>query len=253
MKKYGTLVGIALGCAAIFGSFVLEGGSLGALLLLPPMTVVFGGTFATAIVGNGWKRFINGWKLFKIAMYPKEYDGNDLVELLVQYTARARKDGLLSLDNDAENVQYPFLKKLLRLAIDGTDSESIRTIAEGEIARVSERHAMNAALFSKMGGYSPTMGIIGTVMGLIMAMANAGEDPKQLIHNMASAFIATLWGIFNANIIWLPIADRLKICHLEEKQYMEIALEGVLAVQQGEVSAIIRARLMGMLPGQNQE
>jgi chemotaxis protein MotA len=103
-----------------------------------------------------------------------------------------------------------------------------------------------------MGGYAPTMGIIGTVMGLIMTLANAGTDPNLLIKNIASAFIATLWGIFSANILWLPVGDRLKRCHLEEKNMMEISLEGVLTLQSGEIPSIMKARLLGMLPQKDQ-
>jgi chemotaxis protein MotA len=104
-----------------------------------------------------------------------------------------------------------------------------------------------------MGGYAPTMGIIGTVMGLIMTLANAGSDPNLLIKNIATAFIATLWGVFSANIIWLPIGDKLKKCHSEEKIMMEISLEGVLALQNGEIPSVVKARLLSMLPQKVQQ
>jgi chemotaxis protein MotA len=253
MKRYGSFFGLALGFIAIFGSFVLEGGSMRALFLLPPIVIVFGGTFATAIVGSGWDRFIRVGKYARIAAFPPPFDSSDLVEKLVVYSIRARKEGLLSLESEIRAIDQPQLRRWMQLAIDGTDTESIRTIAEVELLHMSERHAANAGLFSKMGGYAPTMGIIGTVMGLIMTLASAGEDPNALIHNMASAFIATLWGIFSANIIWLPVSDRLKLCHLEEKQYLEILLEGVLAIQQGEVSNVLRAKLLSSLPGNRAE
>jgi chemotaxis protein MotA len=117
---------------------------------------------------------------------------------------------------------------------------------------MQERHYSNIHIFTKMGGYAPTMGIIGTVMGLIMTLANAGADPTSLIKNIATAFIATLWGIFSANLLWLPIGDRLKRCHTEEKNMMEIALEGVLTLQSGEIPSIMKARLVGMLPQKEQ-
>ncbi|CUS83938.1 MotA/TolQ/ExbB proton channel family protein [Candidatus Kryptonium thompsonii] len=137
---------------------------------------------------------------------------------------------------------------MLRLAIDGTDPETIREIADIEINYITERHMANATVFQKMGGYAPTMGIIGTVMGLISTLANAGGDPNELIHHIASAFIATLWGVFSANIIWLPIADRLKAIHAEEKVLLEIIVEGVLAIQAGEVPTIIKTKLYSMFP-----
>jgi chemotaxis protein MotA len=104
-----------------------------------------------------------------------------------------------------------------------------------------------------MGGYAPTMGILGTVMGLIMALSHAGADPNSLIKSIATAFIATLWGVFSANLIWLPIADKLKKCHQEEKQMMELSLQGVLALQSGEIPALVKARLISMLPQKDQE
>ncbi|MGE5314685.1 MAG: motility protein A [Acidobacteriota bacterium] len=248
MKQYGAFIGLALGIAAIFGSFLLEGGSVRALFLVPPLVIVFGGTFATAIIGSGWQRFSRIGQFMKIAALPRPFDPMELVEKLVQFSIRARKEGLLSLESEVKLIDQPQLRRWMQLAIDGTDTESIRMIAESELMHMAERHAANAGLFTKMGGYAPTMGIIGTVMGLIMTLASAGEDPNTLIHNMASAFIATLWGIFSANIIWMPVSDRLKLCHLEEKQYLEILLEGVLAIQQGEVSNVLRAKLLSSLP-----
>ncbi|HLP16655.1 MAG TPA: MotA/TolQ/ExbB proton channel family protein [Bacteroidota bacterium] len=253
MRRYGTFIGLVIGIAAIFGSFFFEGGSVRALFLLPPLIVVFGGTFATAIIGSGWERFSGAWVYVKVAVLPRPYDPLELVDRLVQFSIRARKEGLLSLESEVKLIEHPQLRRWMQLAIDGTDTDSIRMIAEGELQHMAQRHSINAGLFSKMGGYAPTMGIIGTVMGLIMTLASAGEDPNALIHNMASAFIATLWGIFSANIIWLPVSDRLKLCHLEEKQYLEILLEGVLAIQQGEVSNILRAKLMSSLPANRAE
>jgi chemotaxis protein MotA len=117
---------------------------------------------------------------------------------------------------------------------------------------MKERHFSNIAIFSKMGGYAPTMGILGTVMALIMTLAASGSDPDILIRNIASAFIATLWGVFSANLLWLPIADKLKRCHLDEKNMMEISLEGVMALLSGEPPSIVRARLISMLPQKEQ-
>jgi chemotaxis protein MotA len=115
-----------------------------------------------------------------------------------------------------------------------------------------ERHYSNIFIFTKMGGYAPTMGILGTVMALIMTLANAGSEPTVLIKNIASAFIATLWGVLSANIFWLPIGDRLKKCHLEEKHMMEISLEGALALQSGEIPSILKARMVSLLPQKDQ-
>ena len=129
----------------------------------------------------------------------------------------------------------------------------LRALAETEVNYVGERHSRAAAIFQKMGGYSPTMGIIGTVMGLIATLASAGEDANILIRHIASAFIATLWGVFMANIVWLPIADKLKHIHDEEYLFMDMIVEGVLSIQAGEVPSVIKAKLNSMLPAAQQE
>jgi chemotaxis protein MotA len=145
------------------------------------------------------------------------------------------------------------MKKILRFTIDGADPVVLRNLAETEIANSEDRHFRGAELFEKMGGYSPTMGIIGTVMGLIATLAAAGGDPNQLIHSIAGAFIATLWGVFMANIVWLPIADKLKSIQAEERLFMELITEGVLAIQDGEIPSVIKAKLNSMLPSKEQD
>ncbi len=255
MKKtieIGTVLGLTFGIISIFGSFLMEGGKIGALIMIPAMTIVFGGTFATAMIGTSFKQFGQIWKFALIAFMPPKHDVEKLIESIVHYSTVARKDGLLSLEKELNEVQHTFLKKMLRFAIDGTDPQTMRAVADAEMGFLNERHDSNAQIFQKMGGYAPTMGIIGTVMGLIVTLANAGGNPNDLIHHIASAFIATLWGIFTANIIWLPLADKLKTIHSEENLVMEVTLEGVLAVQAGEIPAIVRAKLMAMLPSSKQ-
>jgi chemotaxis protein MotA len=252
MKKYGALFGLALGLFSIFGSFFYEGGAFVALFLLPPIIVVFGGTFAVTIIGFGFEKFRNMWSLIELAYNPRHYDVIKIIDIIVEFAMKARKEGLLSIEAELEKVPYFFPRKLLKLAVDGTDPDSMQNIASIEMKAMQDRHYSNVFIFMKMGGYAPTMGILGTVMALIVTLAKAGSDPNVLIHNIASAFIATLWGVFSANIFWLPIADKLKECHLEEKHMMEISLEGVLAIESGEIPSVIRSRLISMLPQREQ-
>ncbi len=240
------------GLIAIFGSFLMEGGNFGALIMIPAITIVIGGTFATAMIGTSFKQFGSIWKFALVAFMPPKQDVKKMIDTIVRFATVARKDGLLVLEKELNNIDHTFLKKMLRFAIDGTDPQTMRAVAETEMGFLNERHASNAQIFQKMGGYAPTMGIIGTVMGLIVTLANAGGNPNDLIHHIASAFIATLWGIFTANIIWLPIADKLKTIHAEENLLMEITLEGVLALQAGEIPAIVAAKLKSMLPSGEQ-
>jgi chemotaxis protein MotA len=248
-----TVIGLSLGFAVIFGSFLWEGGHLAGLLLPPAMLIVFVGTFAAALIGTSMKTFLGMGKMVRLVLFPPEFAVRDAITTIVRFSTIARKDGLLALEKELGSIENKFMQKILRLAIDGTEPETLRLLAETEVNYVTERHAQSAALFQKMGGYSPTMGIIGTVMGLIATLAAPGGDPDELIRHMASAFVATLWGVFMANIVWLPIADKLKHIHNEEYFYMDMIVEGILAIQAGEVPSVIKAKLNSMLPATQQE
>jgi len=250
--KIGAIEGLLLGIFSIFGAFFLEGGAFGALFLIPPLIIVFGGTFSAVIIGFGFDKFKNVWNLIKLAYFPAKYNLRSLINNLVDFSIISRKEGLLAIEKRIDQLEYLFPQKLIKYIIDGTDADSLQNLASLEMKAMQERHFSNIFIFTKMGGYAPTMGIIGTVMGLIMTLANAGGDPNSLIKNIASAFIATLWGVFSANIIWLPIGDKLKKCHLEEKHMMEISLEGTLALQSGEIPSLVKARLLSLLPQREQ-
>lgn len=252
-RKSGSFYGLVFGIVAVFGAFFLEGGSLKALFLLPPIVIVFGGTFAATIIGFGIGKFLKIFQLVKIAYLPPEFDVKAMINSFVDLAVKSRRLGLLSVEDDLYRLLYHFPQKMVKFVLDGTNSEHLETIAHTEIRSMEYRHNSNIFIFLKMGGYAPTMGIIGTVMALIMTLANAGSDPTALIHNIASAFIATLWGIVSANFFWLPLADKLKQCHLEEKHMMEVSLEAVLAIQSGEIPTIIKSRLVSMLPKRDQE
>lgn len=246
-KKFGTTGGLLLGILSIFGAFLIEGGSFRALFLLPSLIIVFGGTFAAVIIGFGMESFKKIFKLAFIAYFPPKYDLNKIINNFSECSIIIRKEGLLSIEKKIEEMEYYFPKKLIRLLVDGISNEELTNIASVEIKAMQDRHYSNIQIFSKMGGYAPTMGIIGTVMGLIMTLANADSDPSLLIKNIATAFIATLWGVFSANILWLPISDKLKKCHSEEKHMMELSLEGALALQNGEIPYLIKTKLVSML------
>jgi chemotaxis protein MotA len=253
LKKNGGIFGLILGVLSIFGAFFIEGGSVKALFLIAPLIIVFGGTFATVIMGFGLEGFKKVFVLTKMAYSSESYDIEKMINGFIFIARQARTNGLLSIEKELHRLVYDFPQKLIRFILDGTNGEGLEIVANLEMKAMSDRHNSNAFIFSKMGGYAPTMGIIGTVMGLIVTLANAGGDPNKLIHSIATAFIATLWGIFSANIIWLPIADRLKQWHLEEIHMMEVALEASLEIQSGEIPSVIRSRLICMLPQKDQE
>jgi len=249
----GTLFGLVLGFAVVFGSFTLEGGTVGALILAPAMLLVFGGTIAAAMIGSSVKSVRKIGQLTALAMRPPQQDVRATIDTIVFYASVARKEGLLAIEKFLDTAPHRFLRRIVRLMVDGVDPQNLRGLGEMEIHYVAERHAKNAGVFQKMGGYSPTMGIIGTVLGLIATLASAGEEPDTLIRHIASAFIATLWGVLMANIVWLPIHDKLKRIHDEEHLHLDLILEGVLSIQAGEVPSIIKAKLESMLPHHERE
>ncbi len=253
MRKYGALFGLVLGLGVVFGSYLLEGGSTEALFLVAPILIVFGGTFAAIIIGYGLDEFLKIFTLIKIAYFPAKFDNRKLIAVYYDLSVKTRKKGLLSVEEDMYKLEYIFPRKLIRFLVDGATVDTIESIALLEMRIMKERHYSNASIFSKMGGYAPTMGILGTVMALILTLANVGSDPNILIRNIATAFIATLWGVLSANLLWLPISDKLKKCHLNEKQMMEIALEGTLGMMSGEIPLVVKTRLVSLLPQQEQK
>ncbi len=178
IRKLGSLNGLILGILSIFGAFLIEGGSFDALFLIPPLIIVFGGTFSAVIIGFGLDKFSNILNLIKLAYFPKKYNVKSLINNLVEFSIISRREGLLSVEKRLDRLEYLFPRKLIRHVIDGTDQESLQNIAVLEMRAMQERHFSNIFIFTKMGGYAPTMGIIGTVMGLIMTLANAGSDPE---------------------------------------------------------------------------
>ncbi|MFC7479754.1 motility protein A [Luedemannella flava] len=166
---------------------------------------------------------------------------------MVSLAQRARREGLLALEDEAREVSDPFLRRGLELAIDGTDPEELSEILHAEVAAKRKSDRVAAKIFSDMGGYAPTIGIIGTVIGLVHVLEQL-SDPNSLGPLIAGAFVATLWGVLSANIIWLPIANRLKRMSELECDQMELAIEGVLAIQSGSNPRLVAQRLKSLLP-----
>ncbi len=246
--KSSTIYGFLFGFIAIIGGFLWEGGLLETLFMGPAILIVLGGTLAAGLVGSSWKQMSLLPKLIYVAIKPKTYNTVEIINQIIDYAYIVRRKGILALDNNLGQAKHPFIKKLFRICIDGADPQSLKKIVDMEIYFLEERHNTNINLFIKLGGYSPTMGIIGTVMGLIATLAAAGSDPNILIHHIASAFIATMWGVLLANIVWLPIADKLKTMHDDEIKMMKIVAEGATSVQTGETPFVIKSKLTSSLP-----
>ncbi len=242
-----TQIGLGLGLTAIIGANILEGGSPTSLLLLPPILLVFGGTIGAAIAGGTMADAKNAVTSLKRALTWKHTPTSDLVPIVVKLADKARREGLLTLEDAVADVDDDFLRRGVSLAVDGTDPEELREILEAELdaKRSADRHA--AKFYNDMGGYAPTIGIIGTVMGLVHVLENL-SNPDELGHLIAGAFVATLWGVMTANVVWLPIGSRLARLGEIESARMEIVIEGILAVQAGANPRVVAQRLESLLP-----
>ncbi|HUW78790.1 MAG TPA: flagellar motor protein [Candidatus Nanopelagicaceae bacterium] len=243
----GTIIGIGLALTAVFGSMLLEGGNPMTIILIPPMFLVFAGTFGAAMATGSMKDATGIVKWFKVALMSKPVEGGKMVDTIVQLAETARREGLLALEDAVRKVEDPFLRKGLELAIDGTDSEDLREILESEIAAKRINDRAGAKIFSDMGGYAPTIGILGTVLGLVHVLGNL-SNPSELGKLIAGAFVATLWGVMTANVFWLPMAGKLRRVSDLECQQMELLLEGVTAIQAGANPRMVARKLRSLLP-----
>jgi chemotaxis protein MotA len=216
------------------------------VLLIPPMIIVLGGTFGAAMAGGNMKDFTTGFAQIRRALLSKNDTSDDTVRTLVGFAERARRDGLLALEETAKSIDDPFLRKGIELAVDGTDPEELRDILESEITAKRKTDRIGSGLFADMGGYAPTMGNIGTVLGLIHVLENL-SDPEKLGHLIAGAFVATLWGVLSANAIWLPISKKLARVSALEVTHMELLVEGVMSIQAGANPRVIEQKLVTFL------
>lgn len=247
-----TGIGVGLGLVVIFTVQILEGGSPMTLLLLPPMLLVFGGTFFVSMAGGTMTDLKAAMAAFVKAFTSGAPSAVDVVPVIVSLADKARKEGLLALEESLKDVEDPFLVQGLTMAVDGTDPEEMREILEGQVA-AKKAHAKQAAKFwADSGAYAPTIGIVGTVMGLVHVLENLSE-PEKLGHMIAAAFIATLWGVLSANVFWLPIAARIKRLAELEAARDEVVVEGVLAIQSGSNPRVVAQKLRSLLPAGAQE
>lgn len=241
-----TIGGLILGISAIVVSYVLEGGHLSSVVQLPALMIVIGGTIGASTVATSFSTVTSIPTYLRIAMFGREGDPISMIGRIVKMAERARREGILGLENELETIKQPFFKKAIQLVIDGTEITVLKSILETEIAFIEERHRKGIELFRKMGGFAPTMGIIGTVLGLIHTLANT-DDASRMASAIASAFIATLWGVATANLIYLPISDKLKMRNDEEMNTLELVMEGAVSIQSGDNPRIIRTKLMSFL------
>src|SRR5690242_2557240 len=246
----GTGIGLGIALICILGASVVESGSVAilfALLNIPSAMIVFGGTIGTLLVAFPMERVTKLGKVLGVAFRQETTSEKDLVNLFVRLAERARREGLLALESEAAEIHDKAIQKGVLLVVDGTDPELVREIMEADVAAMSERHEGKFGMFAAAGGFAPTMGIIGTVMGLVNVLSHL-DKPDELGKSIATAFIATLYGVLSANVFWLPVGERLKQRNKEEIALRTLAVEGVLSVQAGDNPRVVREKLEAFLP-----
>ncbi|MEW5954398.1 MAG: flagellar motor protein [Bacillota bacterium] len=232
-------------CSLVLG-FLSEGGHLDALLAPSAALIVFGGTIGATVISFSLKEIKTIPALLKIIFMNKLPEPGETIDLLVSMAEEARREGLLYLENRLSEVNDPFLRKGVQLVVDGTDPEVVKAILEVEVYSQQERHSTGANIFETAGGYAPTMGIIGTVMGLVHVLGNV-ESPEGLGPAIAMAFMATLYGVVSANVIWFPLGAKLQNLSKKELLQREIMMEGIISLQAGYNPVLIRERLTAFL------
>jgi chemotaxis protein MotA len=238
-----TLIGLVFGLGAILGGQALEGGSIHSILQGTAAVIVLGGTFGAVFVSFRAAR--------KILREPL-HDPYEIITQITAYANKARKEGILSLEKETGTVEDPFLRKALNMAVDGVEPHMIREAMETELEYSDEHGKLSARIFKAAGGYAPTIGILGAVLGLIQVMENL-NDPSKLGSGIATAFVATVYGVGSANLLFLPIANKMEVRHRREMILKEMMLEGVVAVSTGENPRLIEEKLTSFLPDRERD
>jgi chemotaxis protein MotA len=245
--KAATAIGIGAGVFALLLASTMEGTQPMAFFNISALIIVLGGTGAATLSSVGLDTMKRIPSLYKMAFSPPELDVPGRVALIVSIAEQARREGLLALDAQLAEIDDEFTRKGLQLVVDGTDPELVREILEAELDGMAARHGAGATAFEKAGGYAPTMGIIGTVMGLVHVLQNLSA-PSTLGPAISTAFIATLLGVGSANVIFLPVASRLRALSAAELELRALTLDGILAVQAGDNPRVVGDKLSSFVP-----
>jgi len=245
----GTVAGILLAIGGIIAGLLLEGGNLGQILQPTAAMIVFGGTLGAVLIQFPLRIVITSFKDLGKVLFEKGQDANAVIAQLIAFANKARRQGIVSLDDETEKIQEPFLKKALMLAVDGTEPEQLRKMMELELDNQSEEEERVPQVFESAGGFSPTIGIIGAVMGLIQVMQHM-DKIDEVGRGIAVAFVATIYGVGAANIFLLPAAGKLKIRIRRSQIVREIMLEGVISILEGMNPRMLEMKLLGFLAEQ---
>jgi chemotaxis protein MotA len=239
---FATLGGLCLALLGIVGGLLLEKGSIWDIAQYTAAVIVLGGTFGAVLVSTPLPVFIRAMKRLGSVLFERSLSADAVIEEIIGYATKARKNGLVSLEQEADQIADPFLRKALTLAVDGTDLQEIRKMLELEMSILEHHGDEEAKVFEGAGGYAPTIGIIGAVLGLIQVMKNLANI-EEVGHGIAVAFVATVYGVGVANVLLLPAATKIKARNHAAMQMKELVVEGVAGIVEGLNPKLIRSKL----------
>ncbi len=249
MKKFGTIIGLIGGFSAVLITLTIEGGHLSSLMNLGSFILIFIGSVSVTITCFGIETVIQIPTFIKTAVFHPDLDFKHEITTLLSFSEKARREGLLSLEDDMTNVTDEMTKTAMQMVIDGSEPENILTVLEDFSENTKKHDKIPAEVFETLGGFAPTLGIIGTVMGLVHVLESLGGDGgiKELGEGIASAFIATLYGIGFANLVWLPLSNNIKFLVHHQEIRRAIIITGVLGIQSGDNPRILKDKLLAQI------
>ena len=241
-----SLIGVVLGIVAIIGGMVLEGGHVGSLSQPTALLIVLGGTMGAVMLQSPYATFIRGVKMVRWVWYPPVVNYQQLIRQVSSWSQVSRREGLLALENVMNQLKDDFARKGLQLLVDGAEPERLREVLEVQINSYEQDLKLSAKIWEAAGGYSPTIGILGAVLGLIQVMENLSE-PSKLGAGIAVAFVATIYGVGLANLVFLPMSNKLKAHINRLVMYREMIVDGLVGIANGDNPRIIESRLQGYI------
>jgi chemotaxis protein MotA len=242
MIELATIIGLIGGFGMILSAFVMEGGKIGALLQITANMIVLGGTIGAVCVSFPLNELKNIPRILKMVFFAKSYNEEKVVTEILAFAEKARREGILTLEQETNRVENKLMRKGLRLVVDGVEPEILRDILDREIHLLELDSHTCASICEAAGGYSPTMGVIGTVMGLISVLGNLSK-PEELGPSIALAFVATFYGVCLANLVYIPFATKIKRQGKKDKFISELIVEGLISIQEGQNPRIVKDRL----------
>lgn len=242
----GTIIGVVLGVVLMVWA-IMSGGSAGAYWDTPSMIIVIGGAISATLISVPLSKVKELLRVLRKTLFHKTAAPQKLIDDLVSYAEIARRDGILSLENHCKDIDDPFIVRGIQMAVDGTDPELIEQILSTELENLAERHSEGKAILDTLGRYAPAFGMIGTLVGLVAMLANM-KDPSSIGAGMAVALLTTLYGALLANLICLPMADKLAKRSTEEVLLKTIIIKGVMSIQSGDNPRVVEQKLKTFLP-----